>query len=259
MKHTFWRELMRPLMTLGRTPNSPLTEWPPARTQASQHCIEVLNQWLTSRRILSVGNAQCQGQSLILALDSKRDILWLDDIFPAPERLEQGDTLQVSLRQGFEHCYFTASVITIVHRPAGRMIALPMPSEIHRAPRRRHRRFNLPGPALTVRVRAPGHSAETAQVINISAGGIRIAINGNALAAYRPGTALPFCRFALGPDIMVGCRATVKAATLDKNAGRRTQVSLAFADIPLGQRQQIDAYLHKLEALQGHPQVPASA
>jgi hypothetical protein len=63
----------------------------------------------------------------------------------------------------------------------------------------------------------------------------------------------------LGPDIFITCRATIKAAMLDKTAGRKTQVSLAFADIPLTQRQQIDAYLHRLEALRGERQVAVSA
>ncbi|WP_041523363.1 PilZ domain-containing protein [Gilvimarinus agarilyticus] len=261
MKKTFWRELLQPLKNLSR--NTDKTYDAEQKLTAclpqNHHCLETLNQWLANRRVLSVGNQHWQGQSLLMAIDSRRDILWLDDIFPQQEQLGEGVTLQISLRQGFEHCYFSATVIAIVDKPAGRMIALHLPREIHRAPRRRQRRFNLPGPALNVRVRASGNEAETAQVINISAGGLRITLNGNRLTTYRPGTLLPFCRFTLGPDIVINCRATVKAAVLDKTSGRRTQVSLAFADIPVGQRHQVDAYLHKLEALQGQTHVPASA
>jgi c-di-GMP-binding flagellar brake protein YcgR len=263
VKNTLWRQFISPLKALVRqsahrfelTPETAV----PSPCHASEICLETLNNWLQTRRVLSVENGFWQGQSLMLAIDAKRDLIWIDEIFPAQNTLNEGQPLQVSLRQGFERCYFTSTVIAIVDKPQGRMIALQLPSEIHRAPRRTHRRFTLPGPRFTAKVRAPGLHAESCQVINISAGGMRISLNGNLLKHYRPGVSLPFCRFVLGPDIFITCRATIKAAMLDKTAGRKTQVSLAFADIPLTQRQQIDAYLHRLEALRGERQVAVSA
>lgn len=258
---SLWRQLTRPLKAFIRKAphHNDRQRDMPNSAGTNNACLEALNLWQQARRVLSVESSQWQGQSLILAIDANRDLIWLDDIFPAQDSLTEGQTLRISLRQDFESCYFTSTVIAIMHKPQGRMIALHIPTEIHRAPRRTHRRFTLPGPALNAKIRATGLHAESCQVINISAGGMRVTLNGNLLKYYRPGTPLPFCRFALGPDILITCRATIKASMLDKTVGRKTQVSLVFADIALGQRQQIDTYLHKLEVLRGYREVPLSA
>ncbi|WP_049721841.1 flagellar brake protein [Gilvimarinus polysaccharolyticus] len=260
MKQNLWRQLTRPFKELTR--KSPLSApHEPTQNQASAACIETLAQWQQARRILNVESNQWPnlGQSLILAIDAKRELLWLDDVFPAQDSLAEGQSLRVSLRQGFERCYFTSTVIAIVHKTQGRMIALYIPAEIHRAPRRIQPRFILPGPTLNAKIRAAGLHPESCQVINISAGGMRVALNGNLLKHYRPGSVLPYCHFALSPDIIITCSGIIKAATLDKSIGRKTKVSLSFADITFGQRQQITAYLHKLQILDDYREVAIGA
>jgi len=263
VNHSLWQQLTDPFKALAGKPTRAIDR--PRETEAllssplSSACLATLDSWRHERRVLSVESGLWQGQSLLLAIDVKRELLWLDDVFPVQQHLSQGQHLQVSLRQGFEHCHFSSVVIAIIDKPHGRMIALQIPSQIHRSPRRKQRRFILPGPALNVRVRASGLHATSAELINISAGGMRLAINGNLLKSYRPNSSLPFCRFALSPNLLITCSGVIKAASLDKKVGRKTQVSIAFADITQTQRQQIDAYLHKLEALGSCPQVPMSA
>jgi c-di-GMP-binding flagellar brake protein YcgR len=176
-------------------------------------------------------------------------LLWLDEPFGELPPLQEGQPLHLSVRNGYNVYSFVSSVVATVTGNLGQSVALLIPSELHLTPRRQARRYTLRGAPLPVKVRAPGNHSDSAQLINISCDGLRIALNGQHLARYKPGTRLSFCQFSLGPNISIRCQALIKAARLDKRHGRQTQVSLRFADIPPTQRQKIAAYLSRLDQL----------
>lgn len=171
-------------------------------------------------------------QSLILAIDPQRRLLWLDDLFPAQPYVQAGDTLEVSHHHNGEVLIFRTTVIALGKDCDVDGLALSLPNAVHYRPRRQWPRLTLaqrsPVPVI---LSLPGAGAQYGQLLDISAGGARVTVPGNWRAQLRPGDLLPLCQFTLAPGLTVRCRARVCAHQSHHRPWRQTHISLAFTDL----------------------------
>lgn len=184
-------------------------------------------------------------QSLILAVDRGRGLIWLDDLFPRQSALSAGDELEISHHRNGELISFKAPILAFGERFGAGGMALALPEEPPRyRPRRLWPRLALearlaPSATLAISDRSPVQ----ARVLNISAGGLRLALAGNWLGHFRHGELLPLCELTPLAGIKIRCRVRVCAFSISHNPSRQTEVSLAFIDLDPVVQQNLQHYI----------------
>lgn len=206
----------------------------PEPLELAPQCFE-LEQLCAQRQLLKVAvpGFSHSYQSMILAIDQARGLIWLDDLFPNPRLLCAGDELEVSHHRNGELISFKGPILAFGEHFGARGIALALPTEAPRyRPRRQWPRLELDAcmtPSATVAL--AGRDPVQARLLNISAGGVRLALPGNWLSHFRHGELLPLCELAPLAGIRIRCRVRVCAFNITHNPRRQTEVSLAFKDL----------------------------
>ncbi len=229
------RALMKKLSS-----GEPATSAPPeaAPPRADLPCVRHLRPLEQRKQLLTIRHNNRDYQSLILALDTERELLWLDELFPRALGLEPGDELTVSHHHNGQLFEFSAPVVgwSTPHRSGG--VALPLPQQFYSGPRRRWPRLNVFGwYPISARIAVPGLSPLSGEVLNISAGGVRLSLTGDWRPFLHHRDLLPLCEFTVAPGLRVRCRARVCAYQLSLRPWRQTRVSLAFEDLAPETRQ----------------------
>lgn len=190
-------------------------------------------------------------QTLIMAIDIQRGLLWLDDLFPSPHSLEVGDFITLRHHRDDEQLNFSTPVIAWGSKYGTQGLAVALPDHADYQPRRRHRRVELAGAAnLTAKIRPIGHEISYGKVEDISAGGLRLSVPGNLLGQLRHGALLPLCELTLSDELTLRCSARVRSFRFMRAPHRQTQVSIEFIDLPLARQQQLQQYVNNLVYLQ---------
>ncbi len=195
-------------------------------------CVGHLRPLVERRQLLAIRHRGREYQSLILALDTDRQLLWLDELFPRALNLEPGDELTLSHHDNGQVFEFTAPVVgwSTPQRTGG--LALPLPEQFYFGPRRRWPRLDVFGwYPITARLGVPGLSPLCGEVLNVSAGGLRLGLTGDWRPFLHHRDILPLCEFTVAPGLRVRCRARVCAFNLSQRPWRQTRVSLAFVDL----------------------------
>jgi c-di-GMP-binding flagellar brake protein YcgR len=193
-----------------------------------------IRELLARRQLVKVSVTNDPGtyQSLILAIDTRRRLLWLDDLFPYRVRLRPGDELEVSHHRDGEVLAFRATVVALGEHCGVTGLALTLPEAVHYRPRRQWPRLTLPSqPRVPVVLSLPEAGSQYGQILNISAGGLRATVPGNWRHHLRHGEEIPLCDFTLAPGLTVRCRARVCAYQILHRPWRQTHISMAFADL----------------------------
>lgn len=171
-------------------------------------------------------------QSMVLALDIERGLLWLDDLFPQQLLLEVGDEVCIRHHRQGEQLQIRGPVIALGANFGALGFALVLPQDVHYRPRREAQRFSVSGDTPTmVKLRPLGQEPCMGMLQDISAGGLKANVAGNLLAQLRHGSVLPLLEFSLG-DLHIRCKARVCAFRICRAPYRCTQLSLEFIDIP---------------------------
>ncbi|MCP8898649.1 flagellar brake protein [Gilvimarinus xylanilyticus] len=219
--------------------------------------IALLSHWAVKRQLLSarIAGGTEDFMTMVLAVDPARGLVWLDELNPATALLGESDTLILSDQV---HGEILSLELPFVASKSFQREALAclLPSQIQSRPRRQWMRFGAPVTPEHMIVRALGEAAQTAQLINLSAGGARLALRGNFLSQLQVDSFLPVCEFRLGEKLW-RMSATVKSARLARASYRQTQVSVEFADISQTDKRAIDQHLqrlHRLQRLSAQPQ-----
>ncbi len=182
-------------------------------------------------------------QSMILALDIERGLLWLDDLFPQQHMLETGDEISIRHHRQGEQLIIRGPVIALGSDYGASGFALILPEQAAYQPRRANPRFSLAGNSPTlIKLRPLGQEPCMGSLQDISAGGIKVNIPGNLLSQLSHGVTLPLLEFKLG-DLQIRCKAKVCALRICRAPQRCTQLSLAFADMPESLRDNLDRLL----------------
>lgn len=208
------------------------TETHPAQFATTYESVHRLRPLLEHKRLLTVELAGQEYQSLLLAMDIERGLIWLDELFPRVRALETGDRLHVSYHHNGQAIRFSAPVAGW-GSPAGvNGIALPLPQEVYSGPRRRWPRLEVFGwHPISARLAIPGRAPVSGEVLNLSAGGLRLGVTGDWRPFLRRGELLPLCEFTAAPGLRIRCRARVCAFNISQRPWRQTRVSLAFVDL----------------------------
>lgn len=185
-------------------------------------------------------------QSMIVALDIERGLLWLDDLFPQQRAIDVGDELIVRHHRNGEQLLIRAPIIALGANYGAAGIAILLPENASYSPRRTHPRFNLVSDSPTmVKIRTLGEEPCFGTLQDISAGGLRLQVPGNLLHHLRHGIQLPLCELSLGDNLQIRCRARVCAFRIARSPFRCTQISLEFVDLSDQKRQEIFQFLQR--------------
>ncbi len=223
---------------------------PHSALSPSTEVIALLSQWAGQRRLLSAriaGNTE-DFMTMVLAVDPARGLVWLDELNPSTALLGDSDILILSDQA---HGEILSLELPFVASKSFQREALAclLPTQVQSRPRRQWMRFVAPIAPQQMIVRTLGESAQTAHLINLSAGGARLALRGNCLSQLQVGSFLPVCELRLG-ETLWRMSATVKSVRLVRASYRQTQVSVEFADINLPDQRSIDQHLQRLQRLQ---------
>lgn len=225
--------LTRFLSKLTAAPsNADPIETQPALSAALSESVRRLRPLLEHKRLLTVELAGREYQSMLLAMDTERELIWLDDLFPRAKTLGTDDQLQVSYYHKRHAIRFSGPVLGR-GSPAGvNGVALPLPQEVYSGPRRRWSRLEVFGwHPISARLAIPGHALVSGEVLNLSAGGLRLGIPGDWRPFLRRGELSPLCEFTVEPGLRIRCRIRVCAFNISQRPWHQTRVSLAFVDL----------------------------
>lgn len=201
------------------------------------------------RQLLEVklGDASRVYQSMIIALDIERGLLWLDDLFPQQLMVDVGDELTLRHHRNGEHLVINATVVALGANFGATGLAILLPEHAAYAPRRSNPRVNVKSEsALTVKIRTLGQEPCYGTLQDISAGGIRITVAGNLLGQLRHGAILPLCEVSLDDTFQLRCRAKVCAFRMNRNPYRSTQISIEFIDLSDQKREKLTRFLRQM-------------
>jgi c-di-GMP-binding flagellar brake protein YcgR len=210
---------------------------------------EILHLLKSQRQLLEVTPAGSQRsyQSMILAIDAERGLLWLDDLFPPQRLLEVGDTITLRHHRDGELLTITAPIIAWGMDFGASGMAVMLPDEAVYKPRRAQLRYELGEHlSLTGKIRSIGNEPVYGTVEDLSAGGLRILVAGNLLNQIHHGAILPLCEVNVSHELQIRCRARVRAYRMCRAPYRGTQISLEFVDLPILRQQQLAQFIRCL-------------
>lgn len=204
-------------------------------------------QLYNSRQLLEVriGSAKLSYQTMIIAIDIARGLIWLDELFPQQRMLEVGDDITLRHHRSGEQLVINTQVLALANNYGASGIAIALPPLLAYTPRRAAVRYNIAEhtPVL-VKFRLMGEETRFATLQDISSGGLRLQVAGNITGSLRHDAQLPLCEFSLHENLSIQCRARICSYALVRGAQRYTHIGLAFTDLPLSQRIAIEQYLH---------------
>ena len=226
-------------------------------TKASKDSIpdQYLPLWqlLNQRQLIEVKveGSSLSYQTLILAIDVQRGLLWLDDLFPNQHVLEIGDQISLRHHRNGEQLSFSSPVLAWGSNYGANGLAIMLPDHLLYTPRRQFRRADMGDkPSLSLKLRAIGQDISYGSVLDISSGGLRASVPGNMLGQLRHGALLPLCEFTLSDELTIRCSAQVRSFRLLRTPHRHTQVSIEFVDLPAERAQQLQQFINNLIYLQ---------
>lgn len=210
-------------------------------------------QLLTQRQIIEVKveGSSIAYQTLVLAIDIQRGLLWLDELFPNQHVLEVGDKITLRHHRNGEQLSFSSPILAWGSTYGASGLAIMLPEQLCYAPRRQFRRADTSNrPSLGLKIRPVGQDISYGSVLDISSGGLRASIPGNLLGQLRHGALVPLCEMTLSDELTIRCSARVRSFRLLRNPHRHTQISLEFVDLPQERMQQLEQFINNLIYLQ---------
>lgn len=210
-------------------------------------------QLLNQRQIIEVKveGSSLSFQTLVLAIDIQRGLLWLDDLFPSQHLLETGDQITLRHHRNGEQLSFSSPILAWGSSYGANGLAIMLPENLSYSPRRQFRRADMSDkPSLNLKLRAVGQDISYGSVLDISSGGLRASIPGNQLGQLRHGALLPLCELALSDELTLRCSARIRSFRLLRTPHRHTQVSIEFVDLPQERLQQLQQYINNIIYLQ---------
>jgi len=233
-------------------------------TKASKDAIpdKYLPLWqlLNKRQIIEVKveGSSSTYQTLVLAIDIERGLLWLDDLFPNQYAVEVGDHITLRHHRNGEQLSFSSPILAWGSSYGANGLAIMLPEQLSYTPRRQFHRADVSDkPNLSLKLRAIGQDISFGSVLDISSGGLRASIPGNMLGQLRHGALLPLCEIRLSDELTIRCSARVRSFRLLRTPHRHTQISVEFVDLPAEREQQLQQFINNVIYLQQPSEMPA--
>lgn len=202
-------------------------------------------------------------QSMIVAIDLERGLLWLDDLFPQQRVLDPGDELCIRHHRNTEELVIHAPVVALGSSYGTSGMAVLLPNFAYYQSRRRFPRYTVGHQSpLSVKIRPLGQEPSYGTLQDISIGGMRLMVAGNLLPQLRHDAMMPLCEVNLTKDLQIRCRARICAFRMGRNPYRHTQISIEFIDLLEEKRIALGRFLRQqpfnvsLELNAAHPHHP---
>jgi hypothetical protein len=189
-------------------------------------------------------------QTLILALDLERELLWLDDLFPSQHRLDIGDEITLRHHRNGEQLCFSAPVVAWADHGLSEAygasgLAILLPENLSYQPRRQNHRCDVGiESGVQVKIRAIGQEMCYGALRDLSSGGLRLSVAGNFLSQLRHGALLPFCELRLSDELHIRCSARIRSFRLEPKPHRSTHISVEFIEMTTEARQQLEQFMN---------------
>ncbi len=181
---------------------------------------------------VKISGASRAYQSMILAIDTKRGLLWLDDLFPQQHILDIGDEIILRHHRNGEQLLIRAPIVAMGSTYEASGFAITLPESVYYMPRRSAQRFAIGHTSpLSVKIRTLGQESSFGTLQDISTGGLRLLVAGNMLPFLRHGALLPLCEVDINEDLHIRCRARICAFRMGRSPYRHTQISVEFIDL----------------------------
>lgn len=210
-----------------------------------------LEELKARRQLLEITPAGSQRsyQSLILAIDAERGLLWLDDLFPPQRLLELGDQITLRHHRNGELLSITTPIVAWGSDFGASGFAVLLPDEASYQLRRTQLRFQASQHMfITAKVGAFGLEPLYGTVETLSTNGLDLLVAGDVTNSLQRGTILPICEVSLSAELRIRCRARVHTARLCRSPYRGTRINLEFVDLPISQQQVIEQFIQRLTA-----------
>lgn len=183
-------------------------------------------------------------QSMIMAIDRERGLLWLDDLFPQQLILDAGDVLCIRHHRNTEELVIRAPIVALGVSYGTSGIAIELPAMAFYQPRRQTPRYTIGHQSpLSVKIRPIGQEPCYGSLQDISEGGLRLMVAGNLLSHLRHGAIMPLCEVSLTDELRIRCKARIRAFRVGRSPYRHTQISLEFLDLLEEQREALRRFL----------------
>jgi c-di-GMP-binding flagellar brake protein YcgR len=171
-------------------------------------------------------------QSMILAIDIERGLLWLDDLFPQQHILDAGDEITLRHHRNGEQLVVRAHIVAMGSTYNASGFAINLPEFVYYMPRRSSPRYIIGHQSpLSVKIRTLGQEPSYGTLQDISTGGLRLIVAGNMLPYLRHGALLPMCEVDISDELQIRCRARICAFRIGRSPYRHTQISVEFIDM----------------------------
>lgn len=185
-------------------------------------------------------------QSMILAIDIERGLLWLDDLFPQQLILDAGDDITLRHHRNGEQLVVRAPVVALGSNYGAVGFAIELPEFATYTPRRSAPRYAIGHQSpLSVKIRTLGQEPSFGTLQDISSGGLRLMVAGNLLPYLRHGALLPLCEVNLNEELQIRCKARICAFRMGRSPYRHTQISVEFLDLEEEKREALTRFLYQ--------------
>lgn len=198
-------------------------------------------------------------QSMILAIDVERGLLWLDDLFPQQHLLDAGDEITLRHHRNGEQLVIRAHIVAMGSTYDASGFAISLPEFVYYTPRRSAPRFAVGHQSpLSVKIRTLGQEPSFGTLQDISTGGLRLLVAGNMLPHLRHGALLPLCEVDISDELQIRCRARICAFRMGRSPYRHTQISIEFIDLEEEIRAELARFLRESQLGNIHTQLSIS-
>jgi c-di-GMP-binding flagellar brake protein YcgR len=234
--------------TSTQAPNEAQDSLSPVDTHTDQYA--PLWELQKQRQLLEVkiGGASRAYQSMILAIDIKRGLLWLDDLFPQQHILDIGDEITMRHHRNGEQLVIRAPIVAMGSTYEASGFAISLPEFVYYMPRRSAPRVAIGHTSpLSVKIRTLGQESSFGTLQDISTGGLRLLVAGNMLPFLRHGALLPLCEVDINDELQISCRARICAFRMGRSPYRHTQISVEFIDLEEETRAALARFLRETQ------------
>jgi len=204
---------------------------------------------------VKIGGTNRAYQSMIIAIDIKRGLLWLDDLFPQQHSLDIGDEITLRHHRNGEQLLIRAPIVAMGSTYEASGFAITLPEFVYYMPRRSAPRFAVGHQSpLSVKIRTLGQDSSFGTLQDISTGGLRLLVAGNMLPYLSHGALLPLCEVDINDELQIRCRARICAFRMGRSPYRHTQISVEFIDLEEETRAALARFLRETQSGSIHAQ-----
>lgn len=203
------------------------------------------------RQLISVqleGNPQIF-QTLVLDINFSQNLLIIDELFPTQPRPAQGQQLYFNHQRHGQVLHFAGTLLNQQSIGGSPCYLVALPDTLAYRQRRRHPRLILEHRIVPVRLQSPNRAHWFARVINLSASGIRLQINGDKTTDLNRGSRLPSIDLTLGNNLPFQCEGRVRSFRFLRRPSRQTEISVEFVGLTPEKYSLLSQYVDRLLAM----------